>query len=107
MHEVAEEHPVAYDKKYGQEFEMFSQSAGTGILPARLENGVTGEVLAQPAILEQREHAVTWWPERTVLDMSKNRIKSMQGAASSEGNEQPRDLIVLYEKYKRPIHTYV
>lgn len=92
---------------------MFSQSAGTGILPARPENGITGEVFAQPAILsrsvpgKEREHAVTWMPERTVLDMSKNRIKPAQGAASSEGNEQPLDLVVLYEKYKRPIHTYV
>lgn len=92
---------------------MFSQSAGTGILPARPENGITGEVCAQPALLsrpvseEEREHAVTWMPERTVLDMSKNRIKPAQGAVPPEKNEQPLDLIALYEKYKRPIHTYV
>lgn len=90
---------------------MFSQSAGTGILPARPENG--GEVFAQPAILttsalEMRQRdATTWTRERTVAGMSKNKIKPSQGTASANEKEQSLDLIVLYEKYKRPIHTYV
>ncbi len=92
---------------------MFSQSAITGILPARPENGITGEIFAPPTISSrsasgvQLERAVTWMPERTVIGMSKNKIKPGQGAASSDKNEQSLDLIVLYEKHKRPIHTYV
>ncbi len=92
---------------------MFSQRAGTGILQARPESRVTGEVFAQPALSwksdPETEHgrAVTWTPERTVIDMSKNRIKPAQDATAPEKKEQPLDLIAVYEKYKRPIHTYV
>jgi len=92
---------------------MFSQSAGTGILPARLKNGVTSEVFAWPASASipdpETEHgrAVTWTRERTVVGMSRNRVKPAQGAGSPKDKEQPLDLVVLYEKYKRPIHTYV
>lgn len=92
---------------------MFSHSAGTGILPARLENGVTGEFFAQPAISgrpdPETEHgrAVTWTRERTVVGMSKHRMKSAQSAASPDEKGQPLDLVALYEKHKRPIHTYV
>ena len=92
---------------------MFSRSTGTGILPARLKNGVTGEVFAQSAVSgpsePETEHgrAITWTRERTVVDMSKNRIKPSQGAASSEDRGQSLDLVMLYEKHKRPIHTYV
>jgi RNA polymerase sigma-70 factor (ECF subfamily) len=39
--------------------------------------------------------------------MSKHKIKPAQGADPSEAQAQPLDLILLYEKYKRPIHTYV
>ncbi|HEY3993055.1 MAG TPA: RNA polymerase sigma factor, partial [Ktedonobacteraceae bacterium] len=89
------------------------RSTGTGILPARLENGITGEVFAQTTLSStsepETEHgrAVTWTRERTVGGMSKNRIKPTQGAASSEEKGQPLDLVTLYEKHKRPIHTYV
>ncbi len=92
---------------------MFSQSAGTGILPARPENRVTGTVFAQPAISQKSEvdtehgRAITWTRERTVAGMSKNKVKPVQGAASAQEKEQPLALILLYEKYKRPIHTYV
>lgn len=89
---------------------MFSQSAGTGILPARSENRVTGEICIQPvlsALRADQNGADTWARERTVAGMSKNRIKQVKGAVPPEEKEQPLDLIVLYEKYKRPIHTYV
>ena len=92
---------------------MFSLSAGTGILPARPGNRVTGEALAQPALStrsmveRERAGAVTGTPERIVAGMSKDKIKQSQGAVSPDANEQPLDLILLYEKYKRPIHTYV
>jgi RNA polymerase sigma-70 factor (ECF subfamily) len=40
--------------------------------------------------------------------MSKNRFKPSRGAASpEEQGGQPLDLVVLYEKHKRQIHTYV
>jgi RNA polymerase sigma-70 factor, ECF subfamily len=91
---------------------MFSQSARTGILPPRPENGVTGEVFTEPipsitALGAQQGRSLAWTRERTVIDMSKNRIKPTQGAASPEEKGQPLDLVVLYEKHKRPIHTYV
>src|SRR5258708_2182762 len=92
---------------------MFSLSAGTGILPARPENRVTGEALVQPALStrsvveRERAGAVAETPERIVASMSKDKIKQSQGAVSPDENEQPLDLILLYEKYKRPIHTYV
>lgn len=92
---------------------MFSQSTRTGILPARSENGIIGTVFAQPVSVGRsttgmrQGRAMTWTSERTVIDMSKNRIKHAQDTSSTEEKEQSLDLIVLYEKYKRPIHTYV
>lgn len=92
---------------------MFSRSTGTGILPARLKNGVTDEVFAHAAISStpepETEHgrAITWTRERTVGGMSKNRIKPNQNTGSSEERGQSLDLVMLYEKHKRPIHTYV
>ncbi len=93
---------------------MFSQRAGTGILPTRLENVVTGEDLALPArstmsVAEQKRHNVkTGVRERTVAGMTKDKIKHSRDAvlpASSGAGDL--DLILLYEKYKRPIHSYV
>ena len=93
---------------------MFSPSAGTGILPARLKNGITGETFARALPSEpsepETEHgrAVAWTQERTVGAMSKNRIKPSKNTASSETQQaQSLELIGLYEKHKRPIHTYV
>lgn len=94
---------------------MFSLNAQTGILLARPDDVVTDEVLAQPALSadtgeHERQGAVPRTRERTVAGMSKQRIKHLQGAvspASSEEGGQSLDLILLYEKYKRPIHAYV
>jgi RNA polymerase sigma-70 factor, ECF subfamily len=94
---------------------MFSLNAQTGILLARPDDVVTDEVLAQPALSAdtgeyERQGAVPRTRERTVAGMSKQRIKHLQGAvspASSEEGGQTLDLILLYEKYKRPIHAYV
>jgi RNA polymerase sigma-70 factor (ECF subfamily) len=93
---------------------MFSSGVRTGILPARSENVVTDKILALPvrqirSVLEQGG-AAAGTRERTVTDMAKHKIKHAQDAVSppsSEGKEQSLDLILLYEKYKRPIHTYV
>lgn len=89
---------------------MFSQSTGTGILPVRLKNGITGEIFARtPASEPETEHgrAIAWTRGRTVGDMSKNKIKPSQDAALPSESAQSLDLVGLYEKHKRPIHTYV
>src|SRR5579859_3340754 len=39
--------------------------------------------------------------------MPKHKIKDLQDAVSPEGQKQYHELVLLYEKYKRPIHTYV
>ncbi len=46
-------------------------------------------------------------PERTSASMRKDKVKRSRDAARVEKREQSPDLILLYEKYKRPIHTYV
>ena len=46
-------------------------------------------------------------PERTSARMRKDKIKRTRDAAQAEKREQTPDLSLLYEKYKRPIHTYV
>lgn len=95
---------------------MFSSGVRTGILPARSDNVVTDKVLALPVrpirqVIGQEQRGVApGTRERTVTDMTKHKTKQAQNAVSppsSEGKEQSLDLILLYEKYKRPIHTYV
>src|SRR5579883_742338 len=95
---------------------MFSLNAQTGILLARPEDVVTGEILAQPvlapakAVEQERRGAVSQTRERTVAGMPKDKIKHLQGAVSSASSEekgQSPDLILLYEQYKRPIHAYI
>lgn len=91
---------------------MFSPGAGTGILPARPENGVTDEALALTApsthaVVDAVRYGALPGPgERSVAGMPKRRVEPSQDALSPTEREQ-LDLILLYEKYKRPIHTYV
>ena len=90
---------------------MFFPSARTGILSARPENVVTDETLALPSpsagkAAEKEQSRVAGTRERFVAGMSKHKIKQAQDAvAPSQSGDL--DLILLYEKYKRPIHTYV
>jgi len=92
---------------------MFSSSVIPGILPTRPENVVQDERLSRPAtsalfVVGQRPvDAVSRRRERTPVGMSKRNIKRNQHAAMPEEKEQSLDLIMLYEKYKRPIHTYI
>lgn len=95
---------------------MFSLPVIPGILAIELEDRSPDEELAQPAtstalIVEQeRRGAMARTQERFVAGMPKDKLKHPQGPvspASSEEQEQSLDLILLYEKYKRPIHTYV
>ncbi len=90
---------------------MFSPSAIPGILAARPENVVTGEVLAQPAAptagKQAQRGAMPGRRERIALGMPKDKIKQPQNSASSEGKGESLDLVMLYEQYKRPIHAYV
>ncbi len=92
---------------------MFSLSTIPGILSTRPENVVTGEARAQPApstvcvgACEQRG-AAPQTRERIAASMPKDNVKHPQNTPSSEEKEQSLDLVMLYEKYKRPIHTYV
>jgi RNA polymerase sigma-70 factor, ECF subfamily len=92
---------------------MFSSSVIPGILPAKPENMVRDETLSRPAttalfVVGQRPvDVVSRGRERTPVGMSKRNIKHNQNAAVPEKKEQSLDLIMLYEKYKRPIHTYI
>lgn len=90
---------------------MFSPGAIPGILE-KPERTIAGEAL-EPAMIgissvarEEYYGPGSRPPERTSASMRKDKIKQSQDAVSSE-KEQPLDLILLYEKYKRPIHTYV
>jgi|SRR5579875_348191 RNA polymerase sigma-70 factor (ECF subfamily) len=94
---------------------MFSQSARTGILPARQENRCIGEGLGIAArsttgVIERELRSVeTRARERTVAGMTKEKTKHSRAAASlaSSGEKSDTDLMLLYEQYKRPIHTYI
>src|SRR5579883_615715 len=90
---------------------MFFPSARTGILSARSIRAITDETPAPPAAhltVEEMQGRKTGTWESYVAGMSKHKIKPAQDPATpsqSEGGDP--DLILLYEKYKRPIHTYV
>ena len=90
---------------------MFFPSARTGILSARPKNVVTDETPALSSahlVVEEEQGRQAGTRERYVAGMSKHKIKPAQDAAtpSQSGGNDP-DLVLLYEKYKRPIHTYV
>jgi len=89
---------------------MFSLSTRTGILAARPENGVTDKVFALTPASTQRTgeqgSAHLEARERNSIRMPKRKIEPSPGALSLAEREQ-LDLALLYEKYKRPIHTYV
>ena len=46
-------------------------------------------------------------PERMLAGMPKHKIKDPQDTVSPEGKKQSYELVLLYEQYKRPIHTYI
>lgn len=91
-------------------------SARTGILSARPENVVADETsvrLAPPvrsAAAREKQNREAGTRESFVAGMTKHHLKQAQGViapSQMEGNEQLSDLILLYEKYKRPLHTYI
>ena len=92
---------------------MFSHSAIPGILAARPENVVTDKALAQSATYtvsageQEQRGAASRTRERFAPGMPKDKIKQPQDSASSEEKGHSLDLVMLYEQYKRPIHTYV
>ena len=60
---------------------------------------------------QQKQRGVEIWTRESTLDgMMKRKSKPLTDAvspAASEEKQQPFELILLYEKYKRPIHTYI
>ncbi len=90
---------------------MFFPSARTGILSARSKNVVMDETPALSSAhlaVEEEQRRKAGTRERYVAGMSKHKIKQAQDAVTpSQSGGNDLDLILLYEKYKRPIHTYV
>lgn len=92
---------------------MYYLSAIPDILSIRRKDVATDKALtcsSPPTTLAnkaERRDSVAWTQERTSDSMSKFRIKQQEGAGSSEGEEQTLELVMLYEQYKHPIHTYV
>ena len=85
---------------------MFSLSPIPGILAARPENMATDEVCTFPSSLVsmveyEQGNGASGRQERAAASMPKDHIKP------SEKQGQALDLVMLYEQYKRPIHTYV
>ena len=90
---------------------MFSSSVIPGILAQRPENVIEDEVYTRPAAITEQQPGITSWRrERTSIGMTKHNIKPSQNSASPalpEARAESLDLVMLYEKYKRPIHTYI
>lgn len=95
---------------------MCFPSARTDILSARPENVVTDETLARlapsawSATAKGQQDGETGTRESFVAGMTKHHIKQAQGIVApprAGGSEQLSELILLYEKYKRPLHTYI
>lgn len=69
----------------------------TGVFPA---------VSTHPAPKEQYS-TMAGTQERTVATMSKHDIRQSPDAVPPDEKEQSLDLVLLYETYKRPIHTFI
>jgi RNA polymerase sigma-70 factor, ECF subfamily len=104
---------VVFSEKQEIGADMFSLSVIPGILPAKPEKTVTVEIRNSPAArtpllaIEEQSGVSTRIPERTSVGMKKDKVKQMQDPAAPEKGEQSLELILLYEQYKRPIHSYV
>jgi RNA polymerase sigma-70 factor (ECF subfamily) len=95
---------------------MCASGARTDILLTGPETVVTDALpvqhapFAQSAAAREREHRETGTRESFVAGMSRQNIKQAQRVVAPshiEGSEQLSELIVLYETYKRPLHTYI
>lgn len=94
---------------------MFSASAIPAILQTKGDGTVNSKSLARPftsttSLFEDGLYGTTTRTrERTVASMSKRRIRQAQDSTldSAEAVAQAPDLVMLYEKFKRPIHTYI
>lgn len=92
---------------------MLSLKAIPGILAAKSENTVKVEIFSPPVIrtpftaIESHRDSAIRTSERTLSGMRKDKIKQAQEPVQPEKSEQSLDLLLLYEQYKRPIHSYV
>lgn len=65
---------------------------------------------ARSAAARDQQHRETGTGESFVVGMTRQNIKQAQRVVAplqTEGSEQLSELIVLYETYKRPLHTYI
>lgn len=92
---------------------MFYLNVIPGILATRPKNVAQVEVYKQAvqissATTRQGQNGMaTGTRERTAAGMRKDKIKQSPDTVASEKNEQSLDLILLYEQFKRPIHSYI
>lgn len=92
---------------------MFSLSVIPGILPAKQKNTATVEAhgpslsVASLIAVQNQGNAATQTRERTSARMRKDKIKQSQSSLPSETSDKSLDLVLLYEQYKRPIHSYI
>jgi RNA polymerase sigma-70 factor, ECF subfamily len=90
---------------------MFYLNATSDILAAKPEKMVVAELLSPSVtavtflVTQKQSGAANRIGERTSASMRKDKIK--QSEVSPEESEQSSDLILLYEQYKRPIHSYI
>lgn len=95
---------------------MFFPGARTGILSLRPEPEVTNRTLlrlalpASPLATGESQDEEVSTRESFIASMTRQHIKHEHsvGALPQTGErEHPSDLVVLYETYKRPLHTYI
>jgi RNA polymerase sigma-70 factor (ECF subfamily) len=64
-------------------------------------------VISEPSVYDTGQRkARASTSERTTVSMKKEKIEQTPEPAAS-ADEQPLELLLLYEQYKRPIHSYV
>lgn len=92
---------------------MYYLSAIPDILPTKYKNVTMREALTCPepsvtaASRRKPRDLMAQTQERTSGSMSKFRVKQQEDSRPPDKGEPSLDLIMLYEQYKRPIHTYV
>jgi RNA polymerase sigma-70 factor (ECF subfamily) len=84
---------------------MFYLSAISGILRVRQMKQSNFQTATKVRLIAEQRRAGTARQERISVSMRKQRHP--EEVALSQNKEESPDLVMLYEQYKRPIHTYI